>query len=388
MYDYGALTPTRRDLGNKGISNSPYLFFYAKVSYVVLSSDDTYYEDEQSIGSILFTTIYNTEGVIQNSSRAYPYNTSLKDIPLVNEIVRIDIAPSVNIDSNFQSSTYYYTRCVDLYNIANSNIQKTRNKNYVDSEYYIDISEVTKPLLPSTGDLIVQGRLGQSIRLGGYYSPGISTLTGIENNSKPFIIVRTPDTTAISNGSHSVEDINVDNTSVYLTSDHKVNLELANTGRKAYKVSPVEVDSYKGRQFVVSSGRVVLNAKDDDVLISSKNSIGVNSKSVSIEADSYVGVESPEIFLGQEAINLPQQKKEPAVLGLQNKKTLELILSQFEEISETFINVTPNVTNIAGSLVSLGLVIQAQNLLIRELLEKVNSKKVYIDSGRSQNAIS
>lgn len=73
---------------------------------------------------------------------------------------------------------------------------------------------------------------------------------------------------------------------------------------------------YKGNQVILASGRIVLNAKDDAVLIFAKKSIGFSSAgSIHFNSDDVMIINSPKIYLGLDA-------KENLVKGQKLKKYL------------------------------------------------------------------
>lgn len=73
---------------------------------------------------------------------------------------------------------------------------------------------------------------------------------------------------------------------------------------------------YKGNQVIIASDRVVLNAKDDAVLIFAKKTIGFSSAgSIHFNSDDVMIMNSPKIYLGLDA-------KENLVRGQKLKKYL------------------------------------------------------------------
>ena len=77
---------------------------------------------------------------------------------------------------------------------------------------------------------------------------------------------------------------------------------------------------YLGEQIIINSGRVTLNSKDDSVFLFSKKAIGFSSAgTINFDADEYVIVNAPNIYLGIGA-------KEPLVKGTQLTIMLDDIL--------------------------------------------------------------
>ena len=77
---------------------------------------------------------------------------------------------------------------------------------------------------------------------------------------------------------------------------------------------------YLGEQIIINSGRVTLNSKDDSVFLFGKKAIGFSSAgTINFDADEYVIVNAPNIYLGIGA-------KEPLVKGTQLTIMLDDIL--------------------------------------------------------------
>ena len=98
---------------------------------------------------------------------------------------------------------------------------------------------------------------------------------------------------------------------------------------------------YVGRQIIIDSGRVHLNAKDDFIVLMSKKSISLSSQgSVNVDADASFIVNSNRIRLGTEAT-------EPLVLG--NK--LSLLLNKVGGILIQCNNVIKEPTDGQGAII-------------------------------------
>lgn len=86
---------------------------------------------------------------------------------------------------------------------------------------------------------------------------------------------------------------------------------------------PEAPDKYKGKQAIITSGRVLINAKDDSVLIFSKKAIALSSAgTLNFDSDKEVIVNAPQIQLGLNA-------EEPLLLG---NKTVALLIPIFERL--------------------------------------------------------
>ena len=93
-----------------------------------------------------------------------------------------------------------------------------------------------KPLRPFEGDNILEGRLGNSIRLGSTSKP-LNPWSQNGENSDPIIIIRNGqyNNTNDETFNPNIEDINNDDSSIYLTSNQNIN---------GFKVASKNMQSY------------------------------------------------------------------------------------------------------------------------------------------------
>ena len=188
---------------------------------------------------------YNANVII-----AYPLFPNIKNYPLKNEIVITISGPDFTTQSFTRSSTLYY---ICSYNIWNNNHHnalpdtresdnddKLTNKDYinkvpvnqgaggsddVDLGKYFEENEDIKNLLAFEGDIIHEGRFGNSIRFS-------STIKNTQSNNQwseagkngdPITIVRvSKPIREAPNKKLTMEDINIDDSSIYITSTQKI----------------------------------------------------------------------------------------------------------------------------------------------------------------------
>jgi hypothetical protein len=165
--------------------------------------------------------------------------------------------------------------------------------------------------MPFMGDSLLEGRHGQSLRFGStaksksQYNNNWST-SG--ENGDPITILRNGQPTNSSDEGWIpiIENIKTDLSSIYLTSTQKLStLGLANENFNSYKTPPILPSTFALPQIVLSSNRIVLNAKKDSVLISGQTSIGLSTNgSVNIDAPSHY-ISSNDIKLGSKNATQP-----------------------------------------------------------------------------------
>ena len=158
------------------------------------------------------------------------------------------------------------------------------------------------PLQPFDGDEIYQGRWGQSIRFGSTVEGDMSVYDKKPNwkggsNTDPIAIFRVkkpdggtiqiPDPTEIqkSTNQYSIEDIDTDESSIYMTSTQMLsNLK----GGFDKNLDVKKLATFKTTsQIVVNSGRVVINAVKDSVFLIGKESSVITGKKVILQSEKY-----------------------------------------------------------------------------------------------------
>ena len=173
-----------------------------------------------------------------------------------------------------------------------------------------------KNLQPLTGDFILTGRYGNSIRLGG----GLGrTESGNKVESlAPSIKLRvgqlSDDDSGVEEDSNQpiFEDINLDGSSLYMLTNetisfNKIPITFNNTGID--DVFP-QSNEMIGRQVIINTGAITYQAKDGDFMCFSKGRFGVEcEEDLLLETTGKFIVGTAEIFLGS------QNATEPLILG-------------------------------------------------------------------------
>ena len=138
---------------------------------------------------------------------------------------------------------------------------------------------------------------------------------------------------------------------------------------------PEDVNTYKGRQIVLNSGRLVFNGREDSVLVFADKSILLASNgSVNIDSESHFIVNAPKIYLGVESKN----EKEPLLLGDSTYKLLKTLLKKLSSFTQNLSSVksTPMGTPILElNTASAQLKVSVDSLL--KDIEKIKSKQNY-----------
>jgi hypothetical protein len=382
-YTYAKLLDNRSSGGRSGILKSIPQGTFGRVVDIILDSTHPSYQERGgtlALNGVFFRTL-GTPTLQENDNIFFAYSSTrdFTKIPLIGEIVEIVNQPSENIDGDGVTSKKPYYR--SIVNIWNSSHQNSYPDGYEDSTqadsielgYNFEERPSIRPLQAYPGDTLIEGRLGQSIRFSGATHPQ-NTLSDGTNNGSPFTIIRNGQREAPEGDTPIVEDINRDGTSIYLVSNHSVQLEQANYKRLSYDDAPDEAHVYKGNQLLINSGRIFLNAKEESILLSGTESVGLNARTINLDGEDYLAIDADKIYLGEKARRT--NRKEPVVLGLQYEAWLKDLIAILKSMARDFSTVlTP--PQAAAVLSKQGTSINSKLPALEAAIENTLSKKVY-----------
>lgn len=145
-------------------------------------------------------------------------------------------------------------------------------------------------LQPFEGDDLIEGRFGATIRLGSTVKGDMSvyaekpTWEGT-GNGDPILIFKVKKPTGGSSPKYAVEDLKDDDASIYLTSNQKLKNFKAGFDKNQ---EAKKLGQFSGKsQVAIDGGRVVLNAKDDMLLLIGKEKSILTGKKVIFQSDKY-----------------------------------------------------------------------------------------------------
>ena len=265
----------------------------------------------------------------ENTNTAFPLNAHVKSIPVPGEIVLIVNAAS-SFAGNFRlnEGTFYYMNDVNVQSNINYNGVPTSGKvpfsnaaSYQNASFgVVSTPNQSQPnrvkktfklldgqnaLQLFEGDVVIEGRSGNSVRL----SSTINGLTGITkrptwtlgNPGDPIMILSNTKKNSSTKG-FRIEDINKDDSSIYLTSTQRIPLKLAGPTTVTNINIGTFTQNLSGKQIIMSSDRIVLNAKEKEIALSSKNGISITStKDIVLESSTAITLNAPIINLGSPA---------------------------------------------------------------------------------------
>lgn len=298
------------------------------------------YGEWASIGMVFIEDIEQPIGDKIPQVEAYPLFPNLKFYPLKNEIIFTLSLPSTGLETDRTNLTTYYFPPINIWNSqhhnaipGSSNLPPSQEKDYqqtqagsvrrvTDGSTEINLGNTFQeqfdinPLTPFEGDYILEGRFGNSIRMGS--SEGKDPITKIRNGqgkqtNEGWVTIE--------------EDINSDASSLYLTSTQQIPLTPNISNYNSYSSSPEVIKEYSKPQAILNSGRIVLNSNQDHTLICSAKSINLNSQgTVNVDSKNSMVINSPKVYLGG------KDATEPLLLG---NKTVDLLRDVLESLQST-----------------------------------------------------
>jgi hypothetical protein len=126
---------------------------------------------------------------------------------------------------------------------------------------------------------------------------------------------------------------------------------------------------YTGNQVILTSDRVLLNAKKDAVLIFAKQAIGFSSAgSIHFNSDSVTIINAPKIQLGINA-------EEPLLLGNKTVEFMTDFLKTLNQLVDSLSKVSVHIGDAKYPLYDVNVPAQDLTLKIQELLGKIEDLK-------------
>ncbi len=358
---------------------------------------------------------FGSQGSI-STIQARPLDANLKNIPIIGEVVILMKAPTAYNSYLGTGQEYYYTNPVSIQSSVHNNgipgitevlprknaNNKTNVQNSQDgvAKKTSQNKEITRtidpifgerldvrPLQPYSGDIILEGRWGQSIRFGSsiderreypvkpYWKPGLGDV------GNPILIISNgtnPDKKVKENEFIS-ENPDIDDASIWMTSGQSVNFTPASSYTPSIVDKQVDLyskNSFGGNQVIIASDRIIFNARKQELIAFSKEGIGLSSeKAISLDGRQVVEMESKRINLGINA-------KSPVLLG---DRTMDW-LNELCNILSSFLTSTSQLTVPTGVGPS-GIPINVSSFIdlnskvkgIQQKIEKLQSQLAFVN---------
>jgi len=338
----------------------------------VILDDKTYpdlfrkYGEWASIGGIVWEYVKTstTDKSLDTKNFALPLFPNIKHFPVDNEIVLLVISSDSGVLNDPTSYQYYYLPPTNVW--ASSHHNATPDQIYANpgvntlpgdqkADYPLvggtlvrrvndEGTEIFKPgdpfvenkyirtLAPYPGDVIMEGRYGNSLRFSS------TSQFGLKNNWSNYQAFNSP-ITILRNGQkidfrqdpwvNVSEDINTDFSSIYLTSNQQIPLTPSSFKTASYRPEqyiPANASSFINPQIILSSGRLFFNSTSDSIILSGAKGILLSSNdSTNIDSPSFT-VRSVNITLGS------ADAKERAIKGDTLVKELNSFLIALKQV--------------------------------------------------------
>jgi len=313
---------------------------------------------------------------------ARPIDATFKQPPIPGEIILIMPQASNLSSRSAPVPEYYYLQTLNIQSSINSNrlpgvtaveasskggstdtsnTGNATNGATDDKDTDFNESSDVRPLQVYEGDTLIEGRFGQSIRLG-------STITKKGANGDKYTLgtpqwlkgdgVHGDAITVIRNGQKPdagfkskpepnkfiLESIDYDASSIYMTSTQEVAVTKATPDNVASDFIGMEQNTYKGEQVILAADRLIFNARNKEIFMWSGGGIGLAShKGISLDSSGGgINIAGKVINLGSEA----ETKGEPAVLG---DNLQEMCIALFDILGATLQTLTTHVHGYPGT---------------------------------------
>jgi hypothetical protein len=232
---------------------------------------------------------------------AAPLLPNITSVPLNGELVIALATTDGRTDTkSSNNSRYYYLTTINVHDLKNSNLMPWISRPGLDifsktasepDQYGFKEKDVPN-LQPYEGDIIYQDRFGSALRFTSGIGQNVRSKTGNKvyeidpswtgPEGEPLTIL----TTGInpSNQYYTVEDPNKDKSSIYLTTGHKIKLQ---PSQRRLAPGIRSVDGYTKPQVIITSDRLIFNSRTDEIVLSSKSTVGVATKDWAMDMNAF-----------------------------------------------------------------------------------------------------
>ena len=323
-------------------STSVPLINVARVKKIILDDSDQeifrQFGEWNGIGTIFWSPIskkLDKDGVTEYNPSTYalPLFPNIKHYPLINEIVYIVQLPTNDILTGRPTNNgWYYFPPLNIWNSQFHNALPEEDNTANDSNQIGDYASSfagqvrrpednsteinlgstfdeqtginNHPLLPYEGDVIYEGRWGNSIRFGSTVKNAVikNDWSSVGTNGDPITIIRNGQTSYASDSwVPETEDINRDASDIWLTTTQKIPITPSSNLTDSYAKSkaPEDPREYSKNQIVLNSGRLTFNAKNDAIILGANSTIHLTAnRSINFDTSGYIALTAPKVYLG------------------------------------------------------------------------------------------
>jgi hypothetical protein len=301
------------------------------------------------IGTILYQVYSETEEIpleditdsfLSTLPTSLPLFPNQKYFPLPGEIVLLQTLPSAPSPITNKTEETYYTTVINAWNSPQFNglfIEQDKNLLY---NSFNENSEF-RGVRTFEGDYVLEGRFGNSLRFGSTNKSGAEDLTPWSTNpgeidNNPIMILSNQHGFKPGDSDLYVEDINRDGSSLYLSSQQSIPLNIGNI-LLSNITNPIGIRDYINPQAVINADRTIISSKEDEVLVFGRIGIELYSQGPIYMQSNKVGItlQDNNIFLGPYNNN---QTTQPLVLGNNLREFLSGLFQALSDFSTDIID--------------------------------------------------
>jgi hypothetical protein len=324
---FGTAIPYNFDINQPGASDfprfaiqTPYPYMDGLVEDIIVNeAHELHAADGSNVGQAKIRLLpQDLKVAFDELNWVNPIETNLQEYPLKNEIVLVF----------YSMGQLYYTRKVSVtrkitensYPGLSERYSPPTNKQNIDSMKlaslgisphtpnsitqrfslgtYFKENPIARPLRHFEGDLIIQGRFGNAIRMGSSQISNPLTTTPEPNIliSVGQHIPKETSTKSITPTSRVLEDINDNSSCVWLVANDTIPFNPATLNTQSsnpahLRSTPNKNSEWTGAQIFINSDRVVLNSKKKEVSIFSKTQINLSAiKDISLDSEAHINL--------------------------------------------------------------------------------------------------
>jgi len=352
-----------------------------------------------------------------NVIQARALDANVKNIPIAGEVVMLMKGPTPYNSYFGSGQEYYYTNPISIQSSVHHNglpgvteLSTDQSPNNTEkrqasqdgvpaktsttklSKTTIDPAFPERfdiyPIQPYSGDIILEGRWGQSIRFGStiderreyptkpYWKKGFG---GIGN---PILILSNgtnPNSKEKKHNEFILENPDEDDSSIWMTSGQEVKFTPASAYIPSIGDKNVNLhikNKFGGNQVIIASDRIVFNARKQELIAFSKEGIGLSSeKAISIDGKQVVETESKRINLGLNA-------KSPVLLGDRTMDWLDELCTILSSTMSAITSITvPTGVGPSGTPINTPAFIDLKSRVkgIQQKIEKLQSRLAFVN---------
>jgi hypothetical protein len=326
--------------------------------------NQTYYKDDKPENTFYVSALILDGYSSQREVFARPLFSNMKQPPLEGETVLLLGTIGSYASGISSNEELYYLGIINLQgsvhhnSIPNINEVETRNEGGGNAQSYqttgagstkkqqqakIDSkfpeSRNVKAIQPYVGDVLIEGRFGNSIRLTStlkstnVYTKNANWQKGDGTEGDPMLILRASKPTQNTNKVNDfiTEDFTKDDSIITLQSTQALNFTPGSSVTDSIKNQSLDSwdkgQKFGGKQILISSGRVVFNSTQNEIIAFAKKGIGLSSAdAISLDAQKNIEMSATKILLGKNA-------DEPLIMGNKMKDWMEQLIDAIGKLT-------------------------------------------------------